>query len=107
MHESREDALFARALHVGHLLLAYLEGRGERADEEHRESIEDSSELHLDYWYWKIDDGRRGDSTKKREQGWTGEDSKDRRRRQKQQLNQGERERRLSLLERRLNRSEE
>ena len=44
----KRNLLFTRALHVGDGLLADLERRCERADEEHRESVEESGELHLD-----------------------------------------------------------
>ena len=44
----KEDSRLASALHVRDRLLADLERRGERADEEHRERVEDRSELHLD-----------------------------------------------------------
>lgn len=37
-----------RALHVGDRLLAHLQRRGERAEEEHGERVENGSELHLE-----------------------------------------------------------
>ena len=75
----RGDSRLARALHVGHLLQAGLEGRGERADEEHREGVEERGELHLGaarVGYWGEGADERG----------AGGYSKDRRGRQKQQL---------------------
>ena len=102
----KRHALFTRALHVGDRLLADLERRCERADEEHRESVEESGELHLGLC--GLEQAERHQKSRKDRKSKGGRYSKDRRRRQKQQLNQRRmRKKGAALLERRLNRSEE
>ena len=102
----KRNLLFTRALHVGDGLLADLERRCERADEEHRESVEESGELHLGLC--GLEQAERHQKSRKDRKSKGGRYSKDRRRRQKQQLNQRRmRKKGAALLERRLNRSEE
>lgn len=47
-HECAGYSRLRRALHVGDRLLAHLQRRGKRAEEEHGERVENGSELHLE-----------------------------------------------------------